>query len=868
MFGLGLPFICTWRGVALPLGSIQKISTFILKKLMMRPIHNPELRLASDLVQYTNRNVFLTGKAGTGKTTFLHNLKALSPKRMVVVAPTGVAAINAGGVTIHSFFQLPFGPLVPGTLYSGRGSGEGAESRVRKFSREKINIIRSIDLLVIDEISMVRADLLDGMDEVLRQYRNRGKPFGGVQLLMIGDLHQLAPVVKDDEWLMLKDHYDSYFFFGSQALQKAGYVSLELKHIYRQSDREFIDLLNRVRLNQMDAETLGALNKRYQPNILDGNQEGYIILTTHNHQSKSINGAKLGQLPGSTSRFSARVTGNFPEYSYPTDYELELKVGAQVMFIKNDNSPGKLFYNGKIGTIVDIGDDEISVSCEGDNESISVKQMEWNNVMYSIDEETKGISESIVGSFVQYPLKLAWAITIHKSQGLTFERAIVDAQAAFAFGQVYVALSRCRTLQGLVLSSQLRLTSVKTNSTIDSVSQSIERNQPSPSDLSHWRLQYQHELLLELFDFSAPYKRLETLRKGLRENLTSIDTKLIDAVNAIISDFQSGVMEVSAKFHKELQQYVRNGADAENHAPLTERVVKACGYFTQTLGFGTLNSLAKLSIDSDSKAVRKLLSDALGKANDELEVKLSCLKSCSKGFSTALYLDARGKGAVEATKSKGKRADASPIPLTSAEHPDLFAIIRSWRNRKAEAMGVPAYMILSQKLLIAIASLLPTTHGALAAIKGFGDKRVKLYADELTGIVKGYCKDKGVAPPAQKPYPDEGGEETALKPRKGETKLLSLKLLREGKTIPEIARERCLAQSTIETHLSHFIGTGELDILMLMNPERVTLISNLIKNNQSLGLSQVKDMLDEQATYGELKFVMKHLMASGEIGKV
>ena len=308
-------------------------------------IPNPELHLADEYLQYTSCNVFLTGKAGTGKTTFLKNFKKHSPKRMVVTAPTGVAAINAGGVTLHSFFQMPFGPFVP-------GSEAHSQSKQRRFNKEKINLIKSLDLLVIDEISMVRADLLDGVDAVLQRYRRSNLPFGGVQLLMIGDLHQLSPVVKDAEWRLLKPYYDSAYFFSSNSLRKTELYTIELKHIYRQSDSRFINLLNSVRDNNLDESGIKALNKRFDPNFSPGDKEGYITLCTHNRKADGINISKLHGVRNKRHTFDAEVEGDFPEHTFPTQATLELKIGAQVMFVKNDPSPDKRYFNGKIGEII------------------------------------------------------------------------------------------------------------------------------------------------------------------------------------------------------------------------------------------------------------------------------------------------------------------------------------------------------------------------------------------------------------------------------------------------------------------------------------------------------------------------------------
>ena len=409
---------------------------------------NPELALAWQFIENTGTHLFLTGKAGTGKTTFLRRLKSESPKRMVVLAPTGIAAINAGGVTIHSFFQLPFAPYVPDTSFSADGK---AQYRFR-FGKDKLNIMRSIDLLVIDEISMVRADLLDAIDDVLRRFRDRSKPFGGVQLLMIGDLQQLAPVIKDEEWQMLNSYYDTPYFFSSRALRQSEYCTLELKTVYRQSDTHFLDMLNRIRENRCDKTLLDELNRRYIPNFNPSKEEGYIQLTTHNYQAQRINEHELAQLPGRSFTFRAQIDGKFPEYSYPTDEVLELKRGAQVMFVKNDSSGEHRYYNGMIGEVVNVSALGIEVRSKGSEDAFMLQEEEWTNAKYVLDEETKEITEDIEGVFKQFPLKLAWAITIHKSQGLTFSRVVIDfTGGVFAGGQAYVALSRCTSLDGIQL---------------------------------------------------------------------------------------------------------------------------------------------------------------------------------------------------------------------------------------------------------------------------------------------------------------------------------------------------------------------------------------------------------------------------------
>ena len=377
-------------------------------------MENPELDLAWQFVERTGVNVFLTGKAGTGKTTFLRQLKERSPKRMVVVAPTGVAAINAGGVTIHSFFQFPLAPYIPGSSFN-------TKDEKFRFSKEKKNIIRTLDLLVIDEISMVRADLLDQIDAVLRLHKDKHRPFGGVQLLMIGDLSQLAPVVKENEWGMLREYYNTPYFFASHALRQTQHVTIELKHVYRQTDRCFIDILNEVRENRLTPESLERLNSRYIVAQSDSQlDEGIIRLTTHNATANQYNEERMDALKGVRFSFKAQIVGNFPESSYPAEEKLVLKKGCQVMFLKND-SQGSRYYNGKLGIVSAVDAEKICIRGIDDGMEIEVEPDVWTNARYVIDKETKEIREEIEGEFRQYPLRLAWAITIHKSQGLTFD---------------------------------------------------------------------------------------------------------------------------------------------------------------------------------------------------------------------------------------------------------------------------------------------------------------------------------------------------------------------------------------------------------------------------------------------------------------
>lgn len=417
--------------------------------------------IAAKFVNYTSKHVFLTGKAGTGKTTFLRKLIKLTHKKALIVAPTGIAAINASGVTIHSLFQLPFGSFFPdaagGLINENINFNFNTPKTLVKhlnMQGNKRRMLQELELLVIDEVSMLRADMLDAIDFALRYVRrNRNLPFGGVQLLFIGDLHQLPPVVKNDEWRIMAKFYKSIYFFDALALQDNPPVYIELDKIYRQDDSVFIDLLNNLRNNKITTEDTALLRQHFKQDFKPAADENYITLTTHNNKADSINRERLAQLKSKSYFFEAKIQGEFNEYAYPNDKSLELKVGAQVMFIKNDMTAEKRYYNGKIGVVHHIEKDIIEIELPEDRTVIEISRYTWENVKYKLDEASNEIKENVAGSFIQYPIKLAWAITVHKSQGLTFDKAIIDVGDAFAPGQAYVALSRLRSLKGLVLTS-------------------------------------------------------------------------------------------------------------------------------------------------------------------------------------------------------------------------------------------------------------------------------------------------------------------------------------------------------------------------------------------------------------------------------
>ena len=534
---------------------------------------NNELRTAWDFVENTGRSIFLTGKAGTGKTTFLKTVVERSRKRSIVVAPTGVAAINAGGVTIHSFFQLPFSPFVPGAKVKSKFD----------FSSEKRKIIASIDLLIIDEISMVRADLLDAIDGVLRRFRDHNQPFGGVQLLMIGDLAQLTPVVTPEDERMLKPYYDTPYFFGSKTLQQVDYVTIQLERVYRQQDASFISILNEVRGGHPSAEALAKLNSRVAKDSHFSSTDAQLSvrLTTHNSQANFYNESELQKLPGCSYTYHAEIEGTFPDYAYPTAETLVLKEGAQVMFVKNDPSSAHLYYNGRIGRVTEASENRLTVCCEGDAEEIEVEPLEWENSRYTLNEKTREIETEVLGTFRQLPLRLAWAITIHKSQGLTFDHAIIDANQSFAPGQVYVALSRCRTLEGMVLAKPLEAHAIINDVRVDSyIAQQESEAERSIRQLPVLKQEYARYLLLQLFDFRPILASQETMVRLFDEFFYHSHASLKQLHDQSLADLRQRVVAVSDKWR---QKILSMSIEGLHDAEFLNRVKRSAEYFADQL---------------------------------------------------------------------------------------------------------------------------------------------------------------------------------------------------------------------------------------------------------------------------------------------
>jgi len=816
---------------------------------------NRELKLAGEFVRDTGCNIFLTGKAGTGKTTFLRTLKKSCHKRLVVTAPTGVAAINAGGVTLHSFFQLPFGPFVPGS---------DTTRHQYRFSKEKIGIIKSLDLLVIDEISMVRADLLDGVDSVLRRYRRSDRPFGSVQLLMIGDLFQLPPVVKENEWRLLHQTYASPYFFSSTALGKTEMVTIELQHIYRQADSHFINLLNRVRGNRLDRSALEELNTRHIDDFTPSGSDGYITLGTHNRIADTINYSRLGALPQKIHTFEAEIEGDFPEHTYPTAATLDLKIGAQVMFVRNDGSPEKRYFNGKIGTVTRFTGKDIRITCPGDSEEIAVEPATWENIEYTLDRKTLEITEKKIGAFRQYPLRLAWAITIHKSQGLTFDRAIIDAQSAFAHGQVYVALSRCRTFEGLVLSTPLSLTAIKTDPAVLAFSEETKQNIPSANQLGAAKISYQQQILLACFDFQRLRARLQRMLSLLLANAGLIRVSGGDDIRELQKQTEDEVCTVGDNFLRQLRGLFSSSTLPASDAVVAERIAKASAYFQDKIVSGLGKHILNMQIDTDNRELRKKVSNALKRLQEETAVKLAAVASCEEGFSPSRYFRAVSAAEIKSAKKKEK-IEAVAYGEADIAHPELFQTLKDWRSRKAEDEGVTLYRVLHQKTLIQIAVNLPDSLPDLQGIKGIGKRLAERYGRELVAMVGAYRRQHKIdAVTLPTPTPDEP---VPKKPKalRIDTRQISLELFEKGLTLAQIAEARGLVLATIEGHMAHWVEAGKVAINLLLPPEKRQTIEQELSRLQGKPMGEIKQAVGTDVSYAEIKLVQahrKHLMSS------
>lgn len=731
----------------------------------------PEI-IAARFINRTSRHLFLTGKAGTGKTTFLKQIIENTHKNAVIAAPTGIAAINAGGVTLHSLFQLPFGSFIPSDAPIQNLSLASKVTTPKQLTRSlqmhssKRRLLQEIELLIIDEVSMLRADLLDAIDTTLRYVRRKRQPFGGIQILFIGDLHQLPPVVKEGEWSMLHPFYRSIHFFEALALQGQKPVYIELEKIYRQQDSQFITLLNHFRENKVSKDDIDLLNQNLDPDFKPSNKEGYIHLTTHNRIADEINKEALQRLPGKTRRFACEIEGDFQEHQYPIDPILELKEGAQVMFIKNDYSGQQRYFNGKLGVVTELDEEQIEVGFHDGSDPAWVERYEWQNKKYTLNKSSNEIEEDLLGAFSHYPIKLAWAVTIHKSQGLTFEKAIIDVQKAFAPGQIYVALSRLISLDGLVLASPVPTSALQQDSEILRFAEKREVEAEIAVILEKETQHFLAETMMsafELFPLEEAFKyHLQTYTK--KENLSK-KQNYKQRVGKIGAGIQPEI-EVSKKFLKQISSITRN-QNHENLETLKERVGAAIDYF---------------------------------------EPKLR-------------------------TVSK-----------------QLFALIEELEELK----GVKAYITELRDLESLLYSQLKHMHKAEALVHAVIKNQDLTKEDIRTSL---NYEERILKEPKKK-----AGKKSRSRKKPGEkkipTKTITYNLFKEGKSIEEIARERGLVTSTIEAHLTHFIKSGEIDILEIIDEDKVFRIQQALKEVHANTIVPVKQHLGDAYSYGEIRLVI------------
>ncbi len=819
--------------------------------------HTEEFDLAYRFATETTRNIFLTGKAGTGKTTFLKYLRENSFKNMVVTAPTGVAAINAGGMTLHSLFQLPFKPFIPSKDLQGNIRPTDPHYFSMKLRGQKLGLLRNLELLVIDEVSMVAANTLDAVDMLLRSVRKmRDRPFGGVQVLFIGDLHQLQPVVRNEEWEMLRNYYPSIFFFDSLVLRESPPVKIELKEIFRQKDERFIEALNQIRDNDLTEGNLNLLNSRLKPGWnQSGKEEGYITLTTHNAQADEINRKELNRLSGKPKIFKAEIEGEFPENQFPAETELVLKTGAQVMFLKNDNE-GKLYFNGKIGVVTGFESDKILVRCKDEESEIPVTGKEWPNITYTLDPETKLIAEKQIGSFHQYPLRLAWAITIHKSQGLTFEKVMIDAEKAFVNGQVYVALSRCTSLEGLILTSPLNRRFLGATDPLKLWLEKHSDDRTLMEKFHHSKREFESFLIREIFSFEKLGGGLAALRDILQRHDSVLDPSWLDAMSNLREKMKS-LIEVASRFQVQIVQLIRPDQTLEENLLLQERIKAAAVYFHPAISNWN-EDFRNLPIAVKTKTAGVVIGEILEDLISLLHDHLHRLGFCKDGFSILEYLKT-GKFPSHAPSpyrkiyaGEAKRKYGS-LP---GEHPELYRRLVALRHKIAEAERIPVFMVFTNKAMELVCDQLPRNRDALLRVKGIGHSKAKKFGLEVVEVVIRYCGETGAHPLIA----EKGKVEKAISKQElkvSSSILESANLLKSGKTIPQIAAERNLVPGTIESHLAKAISLGLIAIADVMSAYEFEKISaEFPGSGKTFSVTEIKNKLPEEFTYGMIRMAV------------
>lgn len=744
-------------------------------------------------INQTNQSVFLTGKAGTGKTTLLKKIISSTHKNTVVVAPTGIAALNAGGVTIHSFFMMPFGAFIPvtgqppSTGRYGQFNTKDTLFKQGRLNKQRIEMFRKLELLIIDEVSMLRADLLDAMDYKLRKIRRNNNPFGGVQVLFIGDLLQLPPIVKDDERRVLDKYYDGYFFFHAQVTQEQPPLYIELDKIYRQSDETFIELLNELRNNFISDKYVKLLNQYVKPGFDATKHEGYITLTTHNRVADEMNERALKAIPGRSYVYTAKVEKDFPENIYPIPQEMELKVGAQVMFIKNDLAFEKRYYNGKIGVISELTADKAFVTFPEEGVTINVEQYEWENKKFSLDEKTGEIKEEVIGVFSHFPLKLAWAITIHKSQGLTFEKAVLDLSRVFAPGQAYVGLSRLVSLNGLILKSPIQLNGLQNDAHVINYARNKADEEVLSSSLKEATATYLRDRLQQTFNWESMASKwlvLEADHKsaGARSEMAKNREGFVNHVSILMS-----TLEPAAKFRAQLNKICRQ--TPLNIELLQQRYEAAYDYFIKKLEPVFRGNIKRILLLGQKRTVKQY-TESLMELDELITEVIGDLKR-TRNLIDKLY--------------KGEELNKSTI----------------WDDQ----------------------------------VRNFKEAKVELIKQEIKNKHPEIWDNADFVSFEKKPTKtaSKKGKSTQKKRVKGATFNETLALFKAGKNATQIAEERGLAESTIVGHYARLVQDKRLNVEEVLSEEKLNLFKTKFVDGLPESFSKAKEILGDDATYQEMK---------------